>query len=287
MPAHDRDPLADDLDVSLYGTGDTCPFCDGPEYYEILEAWTDPDTGGLRDFQLATCCEGSHDAAVEWLATAPRRDVCAFLTRAGWPGDVRQVYDEHDTGHLRVDCGLTVAAVPFATARAFVARHHRHNKAPVGWRFGCGCFNGGQLVAVVIVGRPVARAIDPTSTVEVTRLCVDPSADSALTWNACSMLYGEAARQARRRGFSRVITYTLETETGTTLRAAGWQPVATTRGGSWNTPSRPRQDNAPTCRKIRWQRDLAPIAAPQARKPLTKNFDQLPLFPLTTQAACV
>jgi len=53
-------------------------------------------------------------------------------------------------------------------------------------------------------------------------------------------------------GFRRVVTYTLESEPGTSLRATGWVPAKLTKGGSWNTPSRPREDNAPTCRKIRW-----------------------------------
>lgn len=71
------------------------------------------------------------------------------------------------------------------------------------------------------------------------------------------MLYAEAAREAKRRGYSRIITYILETEDGTTLKAVGWNKETKTRGGSWNTPSRARVDKAPTCRKWRYSKQLA------------------------------
>ena len=47
-----------------------------------------------------------------------------------------------------------------------------------------------------------------------------------------------------------------ETESGTSLMASGWHRVCLTAGGSWSCPSRPREDKAPTCRKVRWEADL-------------------------------
>jgi len=81
-------------------------------------------------------------------------------------------------------------ALPLATANAFVARLHRHHRPVVGHKFSLGAMLGGELVGVVIVGRPVSRMRDDGRTLEVTRLCTDG------TKNACSFLYGAAARAA-------------------------------------------------------------------------------------------
>lgn len=43
-------------------------------------------------------------------------------------------------------------------------------------------------------------------------------------------------------GYSKIITYILESEDGTSLKASGWTCEADGVGGSnWNTPSRPRE----------------------------------------------
>jgi hypothetical protein len=62
------------------------------------------------------------------------------------------------------------------------------------------------------------------------------------TPNACSMLYAACWRAARALGYRRLITYTQHTETGASLRAAGWHVIAErpARAG-WDRPSRPRQ----------------------------------------------
>ena len=135
-------------------------------------------------------------------------------------------------------------------AKAYVAEHHRHHQPPQGGLFALAVMDGDRLCGVAIVGRPVARGLDDGLTAEVTRLCTDG------TRNACSALYGRARRAAAALGYRRVVTYTLPSEGGASLRAAGWEPVATTDGGSWDTPSRRRIDKHPTQPKIRW-------AAPQ------------------------
>jgi hypothetical protein len=62
----------------------------------------------------------------------------------------------------------------------------------------------------------------------------------------CSFLYGAAARAAFALGYRRIGTYILQSEPGTSLKAAGWKLVAEVRGRSWNCPSRPRVDKHPT-----------------------------------------
>ena len=107
-----------------------------------------------------------------------------------------------------------------------------------------------------MVGRPVARMLDHKSIVEVNRLCIDPSLDKELSAHACSMLYSWSAKQAKKRGFKKIITYILETEKGTALKASGWINDGMTKGGSWNRRSRPRFDSAPTIKKIRYKKSL-------------------------------
>jgi hypothetical protein len=125
-------------------------------------------------------------------------------------------------------------------ANAFVAVHHRHHKPVIGHLFSIGAVIDDQLVGVAIVGRPVARMRDDGVTAEVTRLCTDG------TRNACSFLYGASARAAFALGFQRIGTYILASETGTTLKAAGWREIGRTSGGSWSRPSRGRDDKHPT-----------------------------------------
>lgn len=106
------------------------------------------------------------------------------------------------------------------------------------------------MVGCAIVGRPVCRNVDWHRVVEVLRLATDGTA------NACSLLYAACRRIAREMGFSRIMTYTLENEPGTSLRAAGWRFDGLTAGGSWDCPGRRREQKAPTCRKQRWVSDL-------------------------------
>ena len=129
-------------------------------------------------------------------------------------------------------------------ANAFVARLHRHHKPVVGHLFSLGAVLDGELVGVAIVGRPVARMRDDGLTAEVTRLCTDG------TRNACSFLYGAAARAAFALGFKRIGTYILASENGATLKAAGWRLIGETSGGSWSRASRERTDKHPTQPKL-------------------------------------
>lgn len=115
-------------------------------------------------------------------------------------------------------------------ANAFVAEHHRHHKPVVGHRFSVAAEIDGSIVGVVIVGRPVAPAIDSSRTSEVTRLCCVGGEQ-----NVGSRLLGAAWRASKAMWCVRCISYTRVDEPGGVYRAAGWRPVATTEGRSWNT----------------------------------------------------
>jgi hypothetical protein len=42
-----------------------------------------------------------------------------------------------------------------------------------------------------------------------------------------------------------LITYILDNEPGTSLKASGWKLIGERGGGSWSVPSRPRTDKHP------------------------------------------
>lgn len=148
--------------------------------------------------------------------------------------------------------GLDVMHLKQREANAFVAKHHRHHRPPQGDLFRIGAVNdAGELVGVVIVGRPVSRHIQRSEphTAEITRLCSDG------TKNACSFLYGAAWKAARALGWRKLITYTLPEEGGASLRGAGYRCVGVRGGGTWDRPNRARTDKHPTQQKLLWARE--------------------------------
>lgn len=141
---------------------------------------------------------------------------------------------------------LQLQPIHFAEACRFVELYHRHHKPPQGHKFSVAANDGEKVRGVIMVGRPVARRFDDGWTAEVTRCCTDGA------HNCASMLYAAAWRAARAMGYRRVITYTLDSEPGTSLDAAGWRTVGSTPGRSWSVPSRPRVDTHPLGQKTLW-----------------------------------
>jgi len=130
---------------------------------------------------------------------------------------------------------LKIKPIDLKSANAFVMAHHRHNGKVLVHRFSIACYDGDRLCGVAIAGNPSARKLDDGKTIEVKRCCTDG------TRNACSILYGRCARIAREMGWEKIITYLLESETGVSLRASGWEIEKEGVGGkNWNVPSRPR-----------------------------------------------
>lgn len=151
---------------------------------------------------------------------------------------------------------LRLRPVRLAEARRFIGKHHRHNLPPQGWLFGVGIEDVEHVLrGVIVAGRPVSRelAADGRS-VEVTRCCTDG------VENGNSMLYGAIWRGAKALGYERAYTYTLTTESGASLRAAGWDvdAVLPPRSGWDNGRARVEVDlfgNSRTpshVEKIRW-----------------------------------
>jgi len=162
--------------------------------------------------------------------------------------------------------GLIVTPIDFAEANAFVSAFHRHHKPMVGCKFCVAVSDAEKVRGVAIVGRPVARRTCQRTVAEVTRCCTDG------TRNACSFLYSTAARIARELGFAKIQTFILDSEHGTSLKAAGWTFERETAGGLWCRELRQRDDDAPICAKQLWSRLLGPTppsAAGGGPHPLT------------------
>lgn len=145
---------------------------------------------------------------------------------------------------------LRVVPCELAESNAFVLQQHRHHGPVLNHRFSLAVIDEADDVrGVAIVGRPVARALQDGWTVEVTRVATDGCP------NACSALYGAAWRAARALGYRRLVTYTLPSESGSSLRAAGFpEPTVVGQRGSdaWSTLSRPRVNLNPRQLRFRW-----------------------------------
>ena len=130
---------------------------------------------------------------------------------------------------------LEIRPITLKAANDYVAAHHRHNQRTTGHKWSVSVYDGETLCGVAIAGQPIARKLDDGLTIEIRRVCTDG------TRNACSMLYGACCRVAKAMGYKRVITYTLISEPGASLKASGFTDCGEGGGASWNVPSRPRE----------------------------------------------
>ena len=130
---------------------------------------------------------------------------------------------------------MRLVPISLAQANEHVAAWHRHNEPVRGHKFCIGAADETDtLRAVLIAGRPVARHYDDGLTLEVYRVASDGAR------NACSMLYGAAARAGFALGYRRIVTYTQGDELGTSVKAAGWHVVAQRPARlGWAMASRP------------------------------------------------
>lgn len=146
---------------------------------------------------------------------------------------------------------MEIRPITFRDAKAFNKLHHRHNPDIQGCRFCLSCWDNEQLVGIAICGRPVSRNLDNGLTCEINRCYTDG------TYNACSMLYAACCRTAKAMGYRKIITYTLLSEPGTSLKASAFSYDGVFGGIYWTGErSRGRGRNRPAELKNRWHRDL-------------------------------
>jgi hypothetical protein len=146
--------------------------------------------------------------------------------------------------------GLRIVPVGLREANGFVRLHHRHSIPTQGHKFSVGAASGDELVGVAIAGRPVSRHRDDGLTIEIRRVCVRAGAPR----NACSLLYGACCRAARAMGYRIAITYTLGSESGISVRAAGFEAAGSVPRKSWSVPARPRRNRHLLSERRCWRR---------------------------------
>lgn len=262
------------------GSKPACAFCGEEELLAIGDIWTD------HNFVLDTCCPGLLEQVSADMQQDPSwaRDLVRQLGAEALTGQrLRRVCDG-EGGTPVLDYKLQLRPVTFATACAFVRRHHAHCGPPVAWRFGAAAWNGAHtMLGVAMVGNPVARALCGRGIVEVNRMCVRRDLPPTLVREACSTLYAEASRMAERAGFARIVTYTRVDEDGASLRAASWVVEAILRGRGWHGAARARSNTDALVDKVRWGRALHPKPVRAPVPPIVP--DPLPNWMLNLSAA--
>lgn len=167
---------------------------------------------------------------------------------------------------------LSLVPLTLPQANQLVAIHHRHH-APLPGGFSwwaVGAVSDGMLVGAAIAGRPTNRNNDDGKTVEVQRVVSDG------TPHVCSMLLGACARAAKAIGASRIITYTLSSEQGASLRGAGWVKEQEGITSWWHrgmsrTPAVDRPHMSET--KVRWAVHFPGNPAPDFELPAASKPD--------------
>jgi len=145
---------------------------------------------------------------------------------------------------------LTLTPITISAAKKLVRQWHRHLPELQGALFASAVSMDGEIVGVACAVNP-ARVWQGTGRVVIGRVAVQEGVR-----NGCSMLYGSMCRAAKALGYSEAWTYTLPSEPGTSLRAAGFTDMGLTDGGEWGRPGRPRQMALHPEPKRRWRRLL-------------------------------
>ena len=145
---------------------------------------------------------------------------------------------------------MTIIPITLKQANDFVSRYHRHNGPVAGNKFSIGLELDGKLIGVAICARQASRNLDDGKTLEINRVCTDGST------NACSKLYGACVRIAKEMGYKRVITYTLETESGASVKAANFILSGIVQGRYWDCASLHRVLPDYIADKFRWEYNI-------------------------------
>jgi GNAT superfamily N-acetyltransferase len=110
---------------------------------------------------------------------------------------------------------------------------HQLGSVP-GWKAAFGARYDGELVAVCILGRPVARHIDADQTISISRFAALPTRPQ----NTGSWLIARARKWARLEGYDELIAYAgVAGNYGTIYEAAGFELIKKqeAREDGWNS----------------------------------------------------
>lgn len=154
------------------------------------------------------------------------------------------------------DFKLRIVPTTLRKANDFVSVYHRHSlrTARNGGKFAIAVRYSGAVVGVAIVGNPLSASFMDGFTAEVLRSCVMPEAPK----NCNSVLYGACRRIWFEMGGKKLITYTLTSESGKSLRGAGWKLVAEIKGhdpDSWGKSDHLKRQSQQIIKlpKYRWE----------------------------------
>jgi hypothetical protein len=153
------------------------------------------------------------------------------------------------------DTRMTIVPITLREANDFVAAFHRHNgrTARDGGKFAIGLDHEGDLVGVAIVGNPLSACFMGQYIAEVLRTCTNDAAPKG----AVSKLYAACWRVWQAMGGQKLITYTLASESGASLRGAGWRIVGQTQllkeGANWNKNTFRQWQPIYGQQKFRWE----------------------------------
>lgn len=142
------------------------------------------------------------------------------------------------------------------SALRWIAEHHRHLPKLQGALFAAAVEHGGQIVGVGTAGNP-ARKWQGTARFVITRVATLPVGllENGHAAPYCTMLYAALCRAGAALGYREAWTYTLEHESGTSLRAAGFEFQGWSEG-AYGHESRPGRTTVQPGRKGRWRRLL-------------------------------
>lgn len=145
---------------------------------------------------------------------------------------------------------LRLAPCTIKAAKRWVAQTHRHLPEFNGARFAVAVVDDAGEIHGVAVASNGPRVWEGTGRLNIGRVSTDGTKD------ACSMLYGAICRAGKALGYTEAWTYTLPSEPGTSLRAAGFEEVGESAGGSHDRKGRPRHAPVQGGPKRRWRRIL-------------------------------
>lgn len=152
--------------------------------------------------------------------------------------------------------GWRVVPTTLRKANDFVACHHRHTgrTARNGGKFAIALAHDNAVRGVAIVGNPLSATLMDGLTAEVLRVCVLDDAPKG----ACSLLYAACWKAWKAMGGLRMVTYTLESEDGASLRGAGWRVAGQTKpcADGWRkAPDNSQRTHTPVMAfvKNRWE----------------------------------
>lgn len=136
------------------------------------------------------------------------------------------MYRKWKTLTISMSKSIFTHPITIKLANEFVKEHHRHHRPTTRntgkWALSAIDLNG-DVIGVLIAGNPVSATYMDGVTLEITRLCVKQSAPKG----TCSFLISKCSKIWGLMGGERIITYTLDEESGASMRGAGWKKVGT------------------------------------------------------------